>query len=247
MPQRDSEPEQLRAPDAAEQARLPFPRFALFRRLYRWLNLTLIHQGLWPLLIVVVGAPTGRPTTLPIEWWLARLAGPALAALLAGVYLAQRPAGLAPELRSVSPLVESRGQQLRQQAALLLPGLAVMLALARLVVGPAEPVAKVMLFGIADVAAFQLIHFGVVARSWPDPDEGAAAAVGLFGVSWGLRELFLRVADPAGGSGALAFFGGLAVGLAFGALSWVLRRWPGGFWPAAAAQVILVYLIAGFV
>jgi hypothetical protein len=102
-----------------------------------------------------------------------------------------------------------------------------------------------VLFGVADVLAFQLIHFGVVARSWPGEEAGAYAAVGLFAASWGLREVFLAAAG-APADLTLAFLGGAVVGLAVGGLSWLLRHWPGGFWPAAAAHLILVYLVAGF-
>lgn len=239
------DPERERPRSAAEVRRaggLP-ARLAGFRRLYRWLNLTLVHQGLWPLLVVLVGAPVFPLAATPLPWYVVRLGAPLLAALLAAVYLWQKP--------ETSPAAGDRsGGRLagvRFQVGLALAGTAIALTVVRLVAGPPEPVAKLLLFGTADVLAFQLIHFGVVARSWPDPEAAAIAAVGLFAASWGLREVFLAAAGGAPADLPLAFLGGALVGLAVALLSWLLRRWPGGFWPAATAQFVLVYLVAGFV
>lgn len=237
--------ERPRSKDEVRRASLLPARLAGFRRLYRWLNLTLIHQGLWPLLLVMAGAPAVPLAATLISWYLARLAGPALAALLAAVYLAQKPSGA----RVARPSPDDSGRRLavaRLQAGQALAGIALTLAVARLLVGPTESVAKLLTFGVADVLAFQLVHFGVVARSWPDAEAAAYAAVGLFACSWGLRELFLAAAGGIPVDLPLAFGGGAAVGLAVGALSWLLRRWPGGFWPAASAHFIVVYLVAGF-
>ena len=66
-------------------------RLAAFKRLYRWLNLTLVHQATWPLLAVLFAAPTGSSAETPFPWYAGRLSGPALAAALALGYLAQRP------------------------------------------------------------------------------------------------------------------------------------------------------------
>jgi len=237
--------ERPRPPAEVRRADLLPPRLAGFRRLYRWLNLTLVHQGLWPLLLVLTAAPATPPAATPLHWYPARIAGPALAALLAAVYLLQKPATSAP---SPPDRIDPSGRlaSLRLQAGQALAGITLTLVIARLLVGPPEPVAKLLAFGVADVLAFQLIHFGVVARSWPDPASGAAAAVGLFACSWGLRDLVLAAAGGAPADLALAFVGGAVVGLAVGLLSWLLRRWPGGFWPAAAAHFTLVYLVAGF-
>ena len=66
-----------------------------FRRAYRWLNLTLVQHGVWPLLVVVFGAPAVPVALTPLPWYWARLAAPVLATLLALAYLAQRPEGAA--------------------------------------------------------------------------------------------------------------------------------------------------------
>lgn len=245
--QRDREPErgQVLRPTRADKTRFAGLPLSSFRRAYRWLNLTLIHQGLWPLLLILFSAPAGPVGATPQPWYWARLAGPALAAIIAAVYLRRRPvSGAAPPGAESSTGGEA---MLRRQAALLLPGIAILLGLARLLVGPAEPVAKTLLFGVADVFAFQLIHFGVVARSWGGGETGQGAAVGLFAASWGLRDAFLALAGAGAPDWGLAFLISGGVGLAVGALSSVLRRWPGGFWPAFAAHYSLVYLVAGFV
>ena len=44
----------------------------------------------------------------------------------------------------------------------------------------------------------------------------------------------------------LSFAGGGAVGLVFGAVSFGLRRWPGGYLTATAMQFLIVYLVLGF-
>lgn len=239
--------ERPRPPAEVRRAGLLPPRLAGFRRLYRWLNLTLVHQGLWPLILVLgTTVPALSVAALPLPWFAARLAGPLLATLLALVYLIQKPAPPA----TAEALIDAGGfpvDRLRQQVGLLLPGLALTLVMVRLVVGPVEPAARIIGFGVADVLAFQLIHFGVVARSWPDTESGVIAAVGLFAGSWGLRELFLAAVGSAAANLPLAFGGGAVVGLLVGLLSLLLRSWPGGFWPAAAMHLMVIFLIFGFV
>lgn len=239
---------------ARERERVFAARLDVFKRLYRWLNLTLIQQGIWPLLVVLASAPVSAVAATPMPWWLARAGAPALAALLAWIYLRQRPEGDSPRgateaggVRRAGGLDDAAGRWSgRAGAAWVLPGLALMLAAARIAVGPAEPATKLILFGVADVAAYQLIHFGVVRRSWRDEQAGTVAAIGLFAASWGLHELFLaaasgRLLDP-----WLAFLAAAAAGLAVAVLSWAVGCWVGGFWSAAAAHLIVVYLILGF-
>lgn len=224
-------------------------RLAAFRRLYRWLNLTLIHQGVWPLLLAVGVAPTGRIEETPFPWYLARLGAPLAAALLAWLYLRQPP----PHARAATPVPESAGSTQRgspslatTQVRLLLTGAPLMVAAARLIAGPVLPVAKLLAFGLADVAAFHLIHFGVVVRSYRDPEHGLAVATVLFAISWGLRDLALVALGPGQASLVLAFASGCAAGLLIALLSRACRRWPGGALPAAAIHWLLVYLIAPF-
>ena len=221
-------------------------RLLAFKRLYRWLNLTLIQHAPWPLLLLLAGAPAGAPGRTPMPWYLARIAAPAIASLLALLTLR-----LLPPPPGTVPVARGRGLQrarssLQMQARVGLFALTAMLALARLAAGPAVVVAKQLAFGLADVAAFQLINFGVAARSFPPRERGEAVAVLLFGVSWAARDAMLAVLGSSS-SVALAAIGGLVAGTAFGLMSWAIRRWLGGFWVSAAAQWLLVYLVFGFV
>jgi hypothetical protein len=75
---------------------------------------------------------------------------------------------------------------------------------------------------------------------------GLALPILLFGVSWGLQEVFLAAASSGTESLVLAFAGGGFLGLTVGALSFGLGRWPGGFLSASALQFLLVYLVLGF-
>lgn len=219
---------------------------ASFRRISRWLNLTLIHQGVWPLAVIVANAPATVPESTPLNWYLVRIAAPLLAALLAVGYLLQRPIDRPSEL-AIAP-APTDGSAWRTQIKVALIGLAIMLGAARLIAGPIAPAAKLLTFGAADVAAFQVIHFGVVARSWAGAAEGQAAAVILFGGSWALRAAFLAGLERGiGVEMVLAALGGGAAGLAIGGLSRLLRRWPGGAWAAAVTHWLLIYAILGFV
>jgi hypothetical protein len=138
-----------------------------------------------------------------------------------------------------------RDRRLREQATILVVGVTVAVALLRLIQGPLLPVLKLEVFGLADVAAYQAINFGVAGRSL-GPGLGRALPIALFGLSWGMRDLFLAASTPAAESLVLTFAGGAAVGLLFGALSFALRRWPGGYLTASAAQFLVVYLVFGF-
>ncbi|MGI9255119.1 MAG: hypothetical protein ACR2J8_15355 [Thermomicrobiales bacterium] len=225
-----------------DRERLFAERLSLFKRVYRWLNLTLIQLGIWPLLVALSLAPTLPLPLTPMPWYLVRVAAPAFAALLAWVYLAQRPDSLA-SVTVDPPMPGGDVSPLRQQAAFLLPGLALAMGFARVAMGPPEIALKVLLFGIADTAAYQVIHFGVVRRSWPDEESGNIAAVSLFTLSWAIRQVIAAAATPANESLAMAGLAGGAIGLVIGGLSLLLRRWPGGWLPAAAAQLIMTTLL----
>jgi hypothetical protein len=217
-------------------------RLATFKRLYRWLNLTLVQQAVWPLLVLLAGAPADPIAGTPWDWYVLRLAAPAAAAVLAWVYLRQRPLGPSPEEVATARATGPAATQFR--FALL--GLPLMVAVARLAAGPLAEATKLILFGLADVAAYHLIHFGVVARSYPRPEQGRMAGLVLFGLSWGLRETMLVGVGAAGGSLAFAFAGGLVVGWIVAVASLALREWLGAL-PSAAAQWLVVYLVFGFV
>jgi len=235
-------------------------RLVSFKRFYRWLNLTLVQQGLWPLLVLLTSVQGGAPEATPMPWFLARLGAPALAAVLALVYLRQVPAGRvsaagtadqgAPETVGEVLAPEGRGGfadgMLGTQLRLLAMGLPAMLAVARLIATPSDATVKLLFFGAAQVLAFHLIHFGVVARSYPVADQGRAAGVVLFGCSWALYAALLTGAGGGGGSMALAFAGGLVLGWAVGAACLAVREGLGGFWAAVALHWFGVYLVIGF-
>lgn len=251
MLNRDPEREAPRPPRSRRWRAVTEPSLAgeglsTFRRAYRWLNLGLVQHGVWPLLVVVLGAPATPIGLTPLPWYWARLGAPLLAALLALAYLAQRPQGLPSDmaLRNAEAGNE-RDRRLREQATILLVGVAAAVALLRLLQGPVMPLLKLEAYGLADVAAYQAINFGVAGRSLA-PGTGQALPVLLFGLSWGLHDLFLAAASPAAEHLILTFASGGVVGLVFGALSWLLRRWPGGYLTASAAQFLLVYLVLGF-
>ena len=226
-------------------------RLVAFKRFYRWLNLTLVQQALWPLLVLITAAQGDSPEGTPMPWYLARLGAPALAAALALVYLRQAPPGqdqfttftqvLAPEGRATAA-----GGMVGSQLRLLALGLPVMLAVARLIATPSDATVKLLVFGAAQVIAFHLIHFGVVARSYPEPDQGRAAGIVLFGCSWAISTALLTGVGTGEGSMALAFAGGLLIGWVVGAACLAIREGLGGFWPAAALHWFVVYLIFGF-
>jgi hypothetical protein len=219
-------------------------KLAAFRRVYRWLNLTLVQQATWPLLLLLTSAPAGTPEEIPMPWYLARLGAPLAAALLALFYLKERPLQAA---QAGEPLGVPVRSSLAAQARFLLLGLPVMVLAARLIAGPVGPVTKLALFGLADVAAYHLINFGVLARSYPQRERGLAAAVFFFGLSWGLQSALLVAFGPESASPVLAFFAGVAAGVAVALGCRAIWRWPGGLLTAPATQWLVIYLIFGFV
>jgi hypothetical protein len=251
MLNRDPEREGVRQLQSSRARAMADPSLAneglsTFRRAYRWLNLTLIQHGVWPLLVVVFSAPAVSIALTPLPWYWARLAAPILATSLALAYLAQRPQGLTSDIAvRTAEATSERDRRLREQATILIIGVTTAVAILRMLQGPFIPVLKLEAFGLADTAAYQAINFGVAGRS---VSGGAAEAlpIALFGLSWGLRDLFLAAASPAAESLTLSFAGGGAVGLAIGAVSYGLRRWPGGYLTATAMQFLIVYLVLGF-
>src|ERR671921_1518396 len=169
-----------RAPAMAD-ASLANEGLSAFRRAYRWLNLTLVQHGVWPLLVVVFGAPAVPVALTPLPWYWARLVAPGLATLLALAYLAQRPQGLPSDMAlRTAEATSERDRQLREQATILIIGVTTAVAILRMFQGPFIPVLKLEAFGLADTAAYQAINFGVAARAVA---AGASQAlpIALFG------------------------------------------------------------------
>lgn len=228
-------------------------RMSTFRRLYRWANLTLIQQGVWPLLLLLTTAPAVEVAATPSPWFWARLGAPALAALASWGLLRQPPTpdALVPadlpvlEVARPEPADPTRQVLLRQLSYLLL-GLPIMLAVARLVVGPTVPAARVLSVGLAEVAAYHLVNFGVIPRSYVDRSRGLAVGTLLFALSWGLHDLLLTAFGPGNGSWLVAGAVGVLVGGVVAAASRLLQRLPHGYWVAAATHYLVVVLVFGF-
>ena len=104
-----------------------------------------------------------------------------------------------------------RDRRLREQATILIIGVTTAVAILRMLQGPFIPVLKLEAFGLADTAAYQAINFGVAGRS-VSVGAGQVLPIALFGLSWGLRDLFLAAASPVAESLMLSFAGGGALG-----------------------------------
>jgi hypothetical protein len=217
-------------------------RFDVLRRLYRWLNLTIIQQAVWPLMVLVFNAPAVDAEETPPGWFIVRLAGPCAAALLAWIYI-RRPRGVYKDSRVLD--TGPAPGELARQARWFALGLPVMVAVVRIAAGPADDAIKIALLGLAEVAAYHLISFWIVPLSFPEETRGVDLGTALFGVSWGLHDLLLVGANNEG-SLVLAFLAGLTIGLVVAVLSRLLYRWPGGAFTAAAVHWLVIYLIFGF-
>ncbi|CAN5835183.1 hypothetical protein BH24CHL4_BH24CHL4_21080 [soil metagenome] len=223
-------------------------RLAWLKRFTRWFNLTVLQQAVWPLMIVLFSAPQVDIEESPFGWYLTRVAGPLIAATLAALYCSRylrrfwrgSPAAYQDDDRS------AHTSMLATQLRYALLGLPVAVALMRLLVGPADEALKIISFGMINVAAFHLIHFGVVPMFYADRTHGQQVGAVLFGVSWALHDGLL-VALSNDGSWLLAMGAGLFLGWVVAAVSLLIRRWPGGSLTAAAAHFLVVYLVFGFV
>src|SRR5918995_4595602 len=213
MLNRDPERERARQPQsrrarAMADSSLANEGLSAFRRAYRWLNLTLVQHGVWPLLVVVFGAPAVPVALTPLPWYWSRLAAPVLGTLLALAYLAQRPQGLTSDMKlRTADATSERDRRLREQTTILIIGVTTAVAILRLLQGPFVPVLKLEALGLADTAAYQAINFGLAGRS-VSADVAKVLPIALFGLSWGLRDLFFAAASPVAESLTLSFAGG---------------------------------------
>jgi hypothetical protein len=241
-------------------------RLGAMRTWLRPLNLIVIQQGLWPLLVLLGDGPrVTEPAGLPWDWWGVRIAAPVIAAVLAWVYVRRGPqldddgsGGVhGTNTRRVPAVLTGRSPSgtedgpvgapsVRMQAQFALIGLPIMVAVVRLVDGPVGYATKIAAFGAVDALAFQLISFGVAYRLFPDARRGTLAAVGFFALSWAMRDLILAIVGDSLGSIFFTIVGGLLAGALVALCSLVIRRWPGGFWPAWGAQWLIISLIIGF-
>ena len=205
----------------------------LLRRVTRWLSLTLVHQAIWPVLVLLAGSTMHRPASSSPEEVLGMMLGPVIAALLAWL--------LTRADRAIIP-APNRGGVLAGQARLIALGLPGMLLLARLVGGDADVAWKIALIGAVNVAAYHLIHFGLVRSTFPGPYEVTI----LFGISWAIHQIADSLARDTGGSYLYHAIGGFTVGVSVAVAAQLLHRWPGGRLTAPAVHWLVIYLIFGF-
>ena len=208
------------------------PRDSL-RRITRWLSLTLIHQAIWPALLLVAGRTMDRPSASSSLEILGMISGPIAAALLAWAFMRSAGANLPGD--PVASIAAG-------QARLIALGLPLMVLLARLIRGDADATWKIAVFGAASVAAFHLIHFGVARSMFPSP----VLITMLFGISWAIHQIADALARDTGGSFVLHAISGFTAGVLVAVASQVLQRWPGGRLTAPAVHWLVIYLILGF-
>ncbi len=216
-----------------------------FRRIFRPLNLILIHQGLWALILLAADGPrVTDPGQLPWDWWGVRAGSAALAAVIALLYLYRLP----PMTHPLNRILPGGGPaSARTQVAFGILALAVMFTGARLLLeSPTDYAAKVVIFGAIDAFAYQIIAFGIAYATFQTSGWGLAAAIASFAISWGFRDLILNIIGDSQAAVVLALIGGAVTGALVAGVLIGLRHWPGGFWTAWAAQYIVITLIAGF-
>jgi hypothetical protein len=205
----------------------------LLRRVTRWLSLTLIHKAIWPVLVLLAGSTMHRPASSSLGQVLGMTLGPAVAAILGWLFIGRE--------RSVLPAPDRAGA-MASQVRLIVLGLPVMLLIARMAVDDAGAAGKIALVGVGNVAAYHLIHFGVVRSMFPSP----FVITMLFGMSWAVHEIAEALARDSGGSFIYHAMAGFTVGVLVGVGAQVLHRWPGGQLTAPAAHWLVIYLIFGF-
>ena len=215
----------------------PVPRVAgprdVLRRITRWFNLTIVHQAVWPALVLLAGSTMQHPGASSSGEVIGMVAGPVVASGIAFAYLRKRLTGLpAPPVRST----------VADQVRLVAIGLPVMVLAGRLLAGDPDVALKVAAVGAVNVAAYHLIHFGVVRSLFAGP----YIAPVLFGVSWAIHQIADALARDTGGSFILHAFGGFTVGVLVGAGAQVVHRWPGGRLTAPGLHWLVIYLVFGF-
>jgi hypothetical protein len=203
------------------------------RRFTRWLNLTVIHQAFWPVLVLLAGDTMHRPSESSAGGALGMAGLPLIAALIAFWLTRAKLDGF-----PATPVRSAIAEQVR----LVLFGLPVMVLLARFLLDDADATWKIGIVGATNVAAYHLIHFGVVRAMFPHP----VAVTGLFGLSWAVHQIADTLARDTGGSYVLHALSGFSVGVVVAIVAQAIHRWPGGKLTAPATHWLVIYLIFGF-
>lgn len=215
----------------------PAPRVAgprdLLRRLTRWFNLTVLHQALWPAIVLVSGSVLHDTGVSPWGDLAGLVIGPLLAVLFALIYLRSTIRQM-PALPVTGTLAENT-----RIGIIALP---FMVLGARMLNGDAEATFKIALVGALSVAAYHLIHFGIVQTVF----ERRPVVVGLFGLSWAIHQIAESLARDSGDSLILGGLGGFSAGVLVASTALLVHRWPGGRFTAPALHWLIIYLIFGF-
>lgn len=215
----------------------PVPKVAgprdLLRRVTRWFNLTVLHQVLWPVLVILSGATMPEIADASAGDVAGMILSPLAASVVALVYLRGKV------WQMPSPAVTSA---VAEQARLVALGLPAMILVGRLIAGDSGATLRIAAVGVVSVAAYHLIHFGVVCVIFEHP----AVPVVLFGLSWAIHDLATTLARDAAGSYVFRAIGGFSAGVLVAIASVAVHRWPGGRLTAPALHWLAVYLIFGF-
>jgi len=114
----------------------------------------------------------------------------------------------------VTPPASFRFPAIATQLRYALFALPVVIMFLRLLAGPVDEVAQIIVFGLVNVAAYHLVHFGVVPRSFEYDRQGLLAGAILFGLSWGFHNALMFGLSDGGWLPGLA--AGLVLGWVFG-------------------------------
>jgi hypothetical protein len=206
----------------------------LLRRLTRWFNLTVLHQVLWPVIVILSGATMPEIADASAGDLAGMILCPLAACVVAVIYLRGKVWSLP------SPSVTSA---VAEQARLIAIGLPAMVLIGRLIAGDIDATLRIAAVGAVSVAAYHLIHFGVVRAIFGSP----IVPVVLFGLSWAIHDLATALAqDAAVGSHLFRAIGGFSAGLLVAIASVAVHRWPGGRLTSPSLHWLVVYLIFGF-
>ena len=215
----------------------PTPQVAgprdLLRRVTTWFNLTALHQALWPAVVLTTGSVLHE--TGVSDWGdvAGLMAGPVLAIIFSLIYVRN---GLD---RIPAPAKQGK---LAENVRFGLIALPFMVWGARLLGSERESSAKIALVGLVSVAAYHLIHFGIV----PLLFQRRAVIVVLFGLSWAIHQVAESLARDSGDPLMLGALGGFSAGVLVALAAMAIHRWPGGRLTAPAVHWLVIYLILGF-
>lgn len=232
-------------------ARYDSERNAILRTLYAWFNLTLLLSFAWPALVVFFEAPLSSVANTPFDWYLLRVAAP-VAVLIIGfrlwwasgvpLYVA-RPERIA-ELRSAGTIL------IQLFAFILL--LAIALSIALLISDPSAAL-KVLIFGLIEAAAVQVVISGYVKTTLEAMEAQASRvfwiSVALFGVVFALRGGLAAAVQPDSvpsvvtGASVAGGLAGIGLGIAFV----YLRDRTGSLLPGIILQWLIIALVPAIV